>query len=93
MWRLYFQWNRLIEVLAYIFSMIYVIDDFQLDRKSFTILKGSRQVEFFLTLFFVSHYSSHAVGPHDLSKTKYIEQENMLTGTRDVVPRRSKPRV
>ena len=52
MWRLYFQWNRLIEVLAYIFSMIYVIDDFQLDRKSFTILKGSRQVEFFFSLFF-----------------------------------------
>ena len=51
MWRLYFQWNRLIEVLAYIFSMIYLIDDFQLDRTSFTIFKGSRQVE---SIFLVS---------------------------------------
>jgi len=41
-WRLYLQWNRLIELLAYIFSMIYIVNDFQLDEKSFTIPEGSR---------------------------------------------------
>lgn len=87
MWRLYFQWNRLIEVLAYIFSMIYIIDDFQLDRKSFTIFKGSRQVECFSLFFFASHYSLHTVDPHEFIKTKYIEQEIKWTGTKDVVPR------
>ena len=44
MWRLILQWNRLIELLAYIFSMVYVVDDLQLDDTSFTISEGSRQV-------------------------------------------------
>ena len=43
-WRLILQWNRLIELLAYIFSMVYVVDDLQLDDTSFTISEGSRQV-------------------------------------------------
>ncbi|XP_073254183.1 uncharacterized protein [Porites lutea] len=41
-WRLILQWNRLIELLAYIFSMVYVVDDLQLDDTSFTISEGSR---------------------------------------------------
>ena len=45
MWRLILQWNRLIELLAYIFSMVYVVDDLQLDDTSFTISEGSRQVD------------------------------------------------
>ena len=43
-WRLILQWNRLIELLAYIFSMVYVVDDLQLDDTSFSISEGSRQV-------------------------------------------------
>ncbi|XP_020622350.1 ankyrin-3-like [Orbicella faveolata] len=78
MWRLYFQWNRLIEVLAYVFSMIYVIDDFQLDRTSFTIFKGSRQVGYYflflLLLFFFLCLIIPSIGlarlKFELSKTK-----------------------
>ena len=44
MWRLILQWNRRIELLAYILSMVYVVDDLQLDDTSFTISEGSRQV-------------------------------------------------
>lgn len=75
MWRLYFQWNRLIEVLAYIFSMIYIIDDFQLDRKSFTIFKGSRQVECFSLLFLRLIIPCIRLTPMNLSKQNILNRK------------------
>ncbi|XP_015765476.1 PREDICTED: transient receptor potential cation channel subfamily A member 1 homolog [Acropora digitifera] len=41
-WRLYLKWNRLIELFAYIISMVYIVNDFQRDEKSFKIGNGER---------------------------------------------------
>lgn len=38
----------------------------------------------FFSFVFASHYSLHTVDPHEFIKTKYIEQEMKLTGTKDV---------
>ena len=43
-WRLYLKWNRLIELFAYIISMVYIVNDFQRDEKSFKIGNGERLV-------------------------------------------------
>ncbi|XP_031561478.1 transient receptor potential cation channel subfamily A member 1 homolog [Actinia tenebrosa] len=41
-WRLYLQWHRLIEVSAYVVSLIYVIDEITVDGTTINVPNGSR---------------------------------------------------
>ena len=41
-WRFYFRWHRLVEVPAYVFSLLYVASEIQNDGKTINIAIGSR---------------------------------------------------